>query len=170
MHTTEGKDWLLGEARRKNGGSAIVRFLAERPHDSLDLSESVRVSWRFPESGVAEEVFAAMERFEELLQPLVESSSSRLAVVVTAADCREWIFYVSDAGRFGSALNGLLRDQPRLPIQLYHEADPSWTQWQRFSSLPRSEKRRANQPPRMPVSGTPAAGAPVAPPPGPAGR
>jgi hypothetical protein len=27
-----------------------------------------------------------------------------------------------------------------------------------------------NQPPRMPVSGTPAAGAPVAPPPGPAGR
>ena len=151
MHTTEGSDWLLGEARRKNGDSAMVRFLVERPHDSVDLPESVRVSWQFPESGVAEEVLSAMERFEKVLQPLVTYSSSRLAVVVTAADCREWTFYVSDAERFGAALNGLLRDQPRLPIQLHHEVDPSWTQWQRFSSLPRSEKRRAK-----PLQGTPA--------------
>jgi len=71
----------------------------------------------------------------------------------------------------GSSPNGKIRayliERPSVPIpDTPFMSDPVVLAKTRYNL----SEETANQPPRMPVSGTPAAGAPVAPPPGIAGR
>lgn len=129
--------WLVGKATRKSGGSVFVRWLAEQPEACSAMSEAVLVSWSYPESGSRDEVFHAMEGFEELLRPLWFGPSACLALVQTFADSREWTFYTPSPDAFTAEFNRLLSGHPRFPIQLTLESDPQWSRWRKFALLRR---------------------------------
>ena len=133
----ESSLWRVSEARRQSGGRIFVRWLCEMPVLSSHgpLTQRVCVRWHF-EGHELEALFSKMEGFEAWVSELHASESSRLALVLTFADCREWHFYASDSELFASWLNQLLRGRDRLPITLEAFEDPDWSEWKKFADLP----------------------------------
>ena len=75
----------------------------------------------------------AMDRMEDLLEPLVEKSgTSVLALVSTGENLREWIFYAKTEQEFLAALNKALTGQPRFPIEIHAGRDSQWSSYERF--------------------------------------
>jgi Family of unknown function (DUF695) len=75
----------------------------------------------------------AMDRMEDLLEPVVKKAGVGVLVLVsTGENLREWIFYATTEEAFIAALNQALADQPRFPIELHAGHDPNWSAYARF--------------------------------------
>lgn len=130
--------WATATSKQEGTGRAIIFRYAREFRDGFKKStfpDRVIVVWKYnSDSGMPVlKEREAMDRMEELLEPLVEKSGvSVLALVSTGENLREWIFYARTEQEFLAALNKALAGQPRFPIEVHAGRDPEWSSYERF--------------------------------------
>lgn len=130
--------WATATAKQAGTGRAIIFRYANEFRDGFKKSafpDRVIVVWKYnSDSGMPVPTEReAMDRMEDLLDPLIEKSGvSVLALVSTGENLREWIFYARAAQEFLAALNKALADQPRFPIEVHVGRDSEWSSYERF--------------------------------------
>jgi hypothetical protein len=130
--------WATAVSKQESTGRAIVfRYAKEfgQGFKRASFPDRVILVWKYhSESGMPTTVEReAMDRMENLLEPLIEKSgSSILALVSTGENLREWIFYSKSEREFIAALNKALDGQPKSLIEVHAAPDPSWSTYERF--------------------------------------
>lgn len=125
--------WIVGEARRRSGGSVMVRLLALQPIDWAVLVEAVVIAWSFPDLRSFDLLDTEMQRIEDRMLRCASSRHSCLALVLTYADRREWTFYTSDSRTLATDLSRVTDDAGgRFEIREVFE--PGWPTWKRYRS------------------------------------
>lgn len=130
--------WATATSMQEGTGRAIVFRYAKEFRDGFKKSafpDRVIVVWKYSsDSGMpVPKEREAMDRLEDILEPLVEKSGvSVLALVSTGENLREWIFYAKAEQEFLAALNKALTGQPRFPIEVHAGHDPEWSSFERF--------------------------------------
>ena len=130
--------WATATSKQQGTDRAIVFRYAKEFRNGFKKSafpDRVIVVWKYnSDSGMpAPKEREAMDRMEDILEPLVEKSGvSVLALVSTAENLREWIFYAKAEQEFLAALNKALTGQPRFPIEVHAGRDPEWSSYERF--------------------------------------
>jgi hypothetical protein len=134
----EGKTWATATSTRPSDGRTIVYRFIQEYQPTFDRSKyPVRVflSWHYQSPtgmpSVAER--QAMDRFEDLLVPSLESGPlASLAVVRTGNDLRRWIFYTSSEVAFRKKLAQVLKNSSSLPIEAEAQSEPGWDTYEQF--------------------------------------
>ncbi|WP_121456957.1 DUF695 domain-containing protein [Azonexus fungiphilus] len=130
--------WATAVSKQEGTGREIVFRYAKDFREGFQRSafpDRVILVWKYKsESGMPLPTEReAMDRMEDLLEPLVEKSgTSVLALVSTGENLREWIFYAKTEQEFLAALNKALTGQPRFPIEIHAGRDSQWSSYERF--------------------------------------
>jgi len=134
----EVTSWASAVSKQEGTGREIVFRYAKDFREGFQRSafpDRVILVWKYKsESGMPLPTEReAMDRMEDLLEPLVEKSgTSVLALVSTGENLREWIFYAKTEQEFLAALNKVLTGQPRFPIEIHAGRDSQWSSYERF--------------------------------------
>ncbi|HNC53259.1 MAG TPA: DUF695 domain-containing protein [Accumulibacter sp.] len=134
----EVTSWATAISKQEGTGRAIVFRYAKEFRAGFERSifpHRVILVWKYQsESGMpVPREREAMDRMEDLLGPLVDTSGvSVLALVSTGENLREWIFYARAESEFLAALNQALTGQPRFPIEVHTARDAEWSSYERF--------------------------------------
>ena len=134
----EVTSWATAISKQEGTGRAIVFRYAKEFRAGFERSifpHRVILVWKYQsESGMpVPREREAMDRMEDLLGPLVDTSGvSVLALVSTGGNLREWIFYARAESEFLAALNQALTGQPRFPIEVHTARDAEWSSYERF--------------------------------------
>lgn len=132
--------WATATSKQEGTDRAIVFRYAKEFRDGFKKSafpDRVIVVWKYnSDSGMSvPNEREAMDRMEDLLEPLLEKSGvSVLALVSTGENLREWIFCAKTEQEFLAALNRSLTGHPPLPIEVHAGRDPEWSSYERFRS------------------------------------
>jgi hypothetical protein len=74
-----------------------------------------------------------MDLLEDLLSPKVEVNAvSKLVLVSTGENLREWTYYAKSEDDFLAKLNLALRGQAAFPIEIHAAPDPKWSSYDGF--------------------------------------
>lgn len=139
-----GKIWSTAVSTRPADGRQIIfRFIQEfEPAFSRSAyPDRVVLVWRYKsESGMPSRAEReSMDQFEDLLSPgLQQDLLASLVLVSTGNDLREWTYYTRSEKEFMVKLNATLRQNARLPVEVYAAKDPKWSAYETFR---RSMKR-----------------------------
>lgn len=130
--------WATAVSKQPNTGRAIVyRYAKDFRGGFVKSAFPARIIlvWRYTsDNGMpSPNERQAMDRMEDLLEPLVQKSGiSVLAIVSTGEDLREWTFYAKSEDAFLAKLNERLTGQPRFPIEVHAGPDLKWSTYERF--------------------------------------
>jgi hypothetical protein len=130
--------WATAVSKQESTGRVIVFRYAKAFREGFQKAsfpDRIILVWRYKseKSMPVTSEREAMDRMEDLLEPLVEKSGqSILALVSTGEDLREWIFYAKSEQEFLATLNQALAGQPRFPIEVHAAPDPEWSTYERF--------------------------------------
>lgn len=101
-----------------------------------ELTTLCTMEWRYPgedQNGMPSATARTeFDRFEDAITAIVDSQFSRLVMVTTGLNLREWAFYTSDKELFMSQFNHLMSDKPRVPIRIAFFADATHEHWMRY--------------------------------------
>jgi hypothetical protein len=134
----EVTSWATAISKQETTGRAIIFRYAREFREGFQrsaLPDRIILVWKYKsDSGMPiPSERQAMDRMEDLMEPLVEKSGvSVLALVSTGENLREWIFYAKTEKDFLAALNKALAGQPRFPIEVHTAPDPEWSSYERF--------------------------------------
>ncbi|HEY8132536.1 MAG TPA: DUF695 domain-containing protein [Thermoanaerobaculia bacterium] len=122
--------WAIAHAE-EDGMPILFRYRNQAPvKDTTQFPFLVSILWIYEgdaDTGMpGNEVLREMERFEDALDSIDDSSAGFLMVAVTGNDRREWIWYTSDTNRFMALLNAALKGRPKFPLDLSASEDPAW--------------------------------------------
>lgn len=97
------------------------------------FKDRVEVTWKYDpdDKGMPrEEEAIRMEAVQNALQSAMEKNKlSILTGVYTGGEERVWVFYTRNVLAFGEMLNSALADFDELPISIYAEEDPDWSEY-----------------------------------------
>lgn len=127
--------WWTAPAQSESGRLIMVtgRRDVARFRENPRFSIRVEVTWRYEpdETGMPDKATSEMmEKVQETLQ--AEFRRDPVAVltgIYTGDGERNWIFYTLSTHIFGRKLNELLADFPVLPLEIYCENDPDWSEY-----------------------------------------
>ena len=132
------RNWSVAEATRAGDGRKVIYRYQERfgpGFQRAQFPDRVTIAWPYDtRTGLpSHSDLQAMDRLEESLRPYVETAAvSRLALVATGDNLREWVYYAASQREFMERANRALRNQPVLPIQFGLLKD---ARWQRYDEL-----------------------------------
>lgn len=124
------EDWTLYFTEGDEGPSSWhIRNSFPPELQSTDFPTSVVIEWTYADAGPPnKEVRTQLHAFEELLDSLNDPRENSLLVhIVRGEGVSELCYYCRDYARFMEELNAALRGQPRFPISILHDHDPSWS-------------------------------------------
>ena len=131
--------WATAISKNKSKETAIVyRYVKEFEKGFVRAQQPVRiiVTWKyFGEKGmpsVGER--QRMDELEDALIPLQENGFSKLALVSTGDNLKEWTYYSQVEEGFLNRLNLALRSKPAFPIEINISRDPTWRTYDQFAS------------------------------------
>lgn len=135
--TPDDAKGLIGKSL-ENGLPVIWNFVNELPGDELraGLPCMIVLSWTYDgtqHGGFPDEATqAAIYRLDESLAPIEDRLTSRRVYSRTGNGLREWVFHASTHEDFMTALNNVLADDERYPIDIKLYSDPDWTDFRRL--------------------------------------
>ena len=130
--------WATATSTHETNGRVIIfRYVKEfrAAFEKSSLPDRVILVWRYnSQSGMpAPAEREAMDRLEDLLNPIVDKSKlAVLSLVSTGENLREWTYYAKSEEEFLQRLNTALAGQPRFPIEVHAAPDPKWSTYERF--------------------------------------
>ncbi|WP_428506916.1 DUF695 domain-containing protein [Roseateles sp.] len=136
--SAEITEWATAVSKQQGTDRTIVFRYAKSFRQGFQRSafpDRVIIVWKYKsDSGMpVPKEREAMDRMEDLLEPLVEKSgASVLALVSTGENLREWTFYSKSEEAFFAALNEALAGQPRFPIEIHAGPDAAWSTYEQF--------------------------------------
>jgi hypothetical protein len=126
--------WTIAKIARNGALHGVVRIRGQRPAlpPGKRFGHSVRVSWKYAESGLPSSTAArAMTRFEDALEELTDANGHAFLMRVrTGFGAREWLFYTEETAPFMARFNQLLRGHAAYPLEVLFAEDPQWEDWQ----------------------------------------
>ena len=139
--TDDQSNWTLAEATDEDGIPTMFRIRQIEPVG--DQQEKLNIIWEYGpdcEFGMpSEDELSRMNECEELLTEFqFESGTCCLVAVLTGDGIRQWILYSSDIQSFGDFVNDSFPAYPPYPIEINHESDPEWNEYNELSELLRS--------------------------------
>lgn len=130
---SEPTDWamLKGESQ---GMAKLLRIRkSEAPAEFATLCA---IEWRYPgedQNGMPSAAArTAFDAFEDALAAIVDSQFSRLVMVTTGLNVREWAFYTSDRELFMKQFNHFMSGKARVPIKIAFFTDAAHEHWMRY--------------------------------------
>jgi len=132
--------WATAVSKQPSTGRAIIYRYAKDFRDGFakpELPARIILVWRYKsDNGMPSPAERqAMDRMEDLLEPLIQRSGQIvLAIVSTGDDLREWTFYAKSEDVFLAKLNERLAGKPRFPIEVHAGPDLKWSTYERFRS------------------------------------
>lgn len=128
--------WNIATSTHASDARTIVfryrAFAGELPRAKLPVR--IILVWKYNgENGmpsIAERT--RMDEMEDRLDNLAEGEGSRLVMISTGENLREWTFYAQSEQSFMTALNLALKGVRPYPIEIHAESDPTWETYRRF--------------------------------------
>lgn len=122
---------------QEDGKPLIFRGLGRVPAGvkEADLATRVAILWRYKShaNGMPDaETNDAQIAFEDALEPLDASDTSRLMLVVTGNGRKEWHWYVKDFDAWMVLLNQRLAQYAAYPIEITYSYEPAWSLYKDF--------------------------------------
>lgn len=132
MQSTEKSDWTL-TFREEDDGLKSWQVRDEIPSGltTTDFSRSIVIEWEYADQGPPEKsVREQLQEFGELLDRLDNFECNSILVhVIKGGGVSEWCYYAKSYEKFMLDLNDALSGQPRYPIKILHDDDPTWKYW-----------------------------------------
>ena len=128
-------DWFTALSENEAGDMMVVcgRDNITPFIESGKFKERAEVYWRYKgetKGMPSDEEARRMEPVQEALKKAMEKDKlAILTGVYTGGDERIWVFYTRNVPAFGQMLNKALEPFELLPIEIYTEKDPDWTEY-----------------------------------------
>lgn len=134
-------EWWSSPTESENGRLIIVtgRRDVEPAIETGEFNDRIEITWKY--SGEAngmpdKETSMQMEAVTNALQAAFKNASVAVMTgIYTGDDERNWVFYVRKLEVFGKVFNKALSEFPLLPITLYAEKDPEWSEYREMKDL-----------------------------------
>ncbi len=132
----EEPNWIVAEGQ-ENGNRVIFKFLGEMPAAAVRgrLGVLTVIEWKYDGAGneglPSPQERERMNTLEDTLD-LIDSGIMQPAFSRTGNDVKELAYYIGDRKQFLAALNRVLRNHPKYPIEISFYEDPRWRELERF--------------------------------------
>lgn len=134
-------NWFTTVSEYENGAMVIVcgREDMDAYISSGKFKERAEIYWRYKGDGRGmpfDSEARLMEPVQDTLQKAMEKDKlAILTGVYTGDNQRTWVFYTRNVPAFGKTLNNALISFEKLPIEIYTEKDPDWTEYREMYEL-----------------------------------
>lgn len=132
-------DWWTAPAQSEDGrlimvtGRRDISAFRSNPRYCI----RIEVTWRYDGDSTGMPDKATSELMEQVQDALTaEFTRDPVAVltgIYTGAGERNWVFYATSTHIFGRKINEVLADFPVLPLTIYAENDPDWSEYAEMS-------------------------------------
>lgn len=134
-------DWWTAPTESENGNLIMVtgRRDIENFKNNPKFNIRIEVTWKYNSDISGMPDFETSSLMEEV-QTAIENSFKKdpiavLTGIYTGDGERNWIFYTLSTNIFGKKFNEALQPFELLPITIYAENDPDWSEYQEMRSL-----------------------------------
>ena len=134
-------DWWTAPTESENGNLLMVtgRRDIENFKNNPKFNIRIEVTWKYNSDISGMPDFETSSLMEEV-QTAIENSFKKdpiavLTGIYTGDGERNWIFYTLSTNIFGKKFNEALQPFELLPITIYAENDPDWSEYQEMRSL-----------------------------------
>ena len=134
-------DWWTAPTESENGNIIMVtgRRDIENFKNNPKFNIRIEVTWKYNSDISGMPDFETSSLMEEV-QTAIENSFKKdpiavLTGIYTGDGERNWIFYTLSTNIFGKKFNEALQPFELLPITIYAENDPDWSEYQEMRSL-----------------------------------
>lgn len=130
-----GNEWWTAPAEGDNGGLIMVtgRKNCEPAIVSGKYNDRIEITWVYTpdKSGMPDfETSSLMEKVTDAInKAFAKDPAAIMTGIYTGEGERNWILYTLNPRKFQYMLNEALKDFELLPIKLYAEKDPEWSEY-----------------------------------------
>lgn len=140
--------WALARFGKEGRPDEVIFRYAEELNPNFERSQQpdqMILVWRY-QSENGKPSSAELERMsflEDALAAVFETDRfATLALVATGGGLREWTYYARSEEEFFVRLNQALGGHAPFPIEIYGNADPTWSTYEEFMVKVRQKMKR----------------------------